>query len=109
MSANINQELMSCFSVILCDHCKTRGRLFNKHHILSLNNNPFPGTRSHWLPIRDVSVEFYGGAMVIFEKNSLPSNIKKIKTLPSSTIKKNFSPLRGHKFVSPCYMVTYFS
>ena len=50
MSANINQE-MSCFSVILCDHCKTRGRLFNKHHILSINNNPFPGTRSHWLPI----------------------------------------------------------
>ena len=38
---------MSCFSVILCDHCKTRGRLFNKHHILSINNNPFPGTRSH--------------------------------------------------------------
>ena len=49
MSANINQE-MSCFSVILCDHCKTRGRLFNKHHILSINNNPFPGTRWHWLP-----------------------------------------------------------
>ena len=45
MSANINQELMSYFSVILCDHCKTRGRLFSKHHILSINNNP------HWLPI----------------------------------------------------------
>ena len=49
MSANINQVLMSCFSVILSDFCKTRGRLFNKHHILSINNHPFPGTRSHFL------------------------------------------------------------
>ena len=58
--------------------------------------------------IRDVPVEIYGGAMVILKKKSLPSNIKKIKSLPSSTIKKILSPLRGQKFVSPCYMVTYF-
>ena len=41
--------------------------------------------------------------MVILEKNSLPSNIAKIKTLPSSTIKKILSPLKGQKFVSLCY------
>ena len=51
--------------------------------------------------IRDVPVEIYGGAMVILEKNSLPSNIKKIKTLPSSTIKKNSLPLEGTKICVP--------
>ena len=51
--------------------------------------------------IRDVPVEFYGGAMVILEKNSLPSNIKKIKTLPSSTIKKNSLPLEGTQICVP--------
>ena len=42
MSADVNQECMSCFSVILHDYCKMRGRLFNEHRILSMNNNPFP-------------------------------------------------------------------
>ena len=39
--------------------------------------------------------------MVIFEKYSLPSNIKKIKTLPSSTIQKNTLPLEGTKICVP--------
>ena len=47
MSADINHAFISCFSVIICDYCKTRGRLFNKHRILCINNNPFHGTRSH--------------------------------------------------------------
>ena len=32
--------------------------------------------------LRDVPVEIYGGAMVILENNSLPSNIKKKKLSP---------------------------
>ena len=53
--------------------------------------------------LRDVPVEIYGGqgAMVILKTKSLPSNINKIKTLPSSTIKQIISPLKGHNFVSP--------
>ena len=42
-----------------------------------------------------------GGAMVILEKNSLPSNIKKIKTLPSSTIQKISLPLEGTQICVP--------
>ena len=39
--------------------------------------------------------------MVILETNSLPSNIKKIKILPSPTIRKNSLPLERTKMYVP--------
>ena len=48
-----------------------------------------------------VPVEIYVGGYGYFEKKSLPSNIKKIKTLPSSTIKKNSLPLEGTQICVP--------
>ena len=47
--------------------------------------------------LRDVPVELYGGDYGYFGKNYLPSNLKKIKTLPSST-KICVPLLYGHIF-----------
>ena len=51
--------------------------------------------------LRDVPVEIYGGAMVILEKNSLPSNIKKNKNSPLFNNKKKFSPPWWDKNLCP--------
>ena len=61
---------------------------------------------------RDVPVEIYrgggggGGAMLILEEILYPPTLKKT---PLFNNKKKLSPLSGQFFLSPCYMVTYFS